>query len=235
MPSPLGRWWSRVLDIISPRQCVVCGRRLSVDERSLCTVCLLHVPRLNIQFTADDNDMARLFWGLVPIERATAFLAYEPRSEMAQLVYRLKYGNRPDIGEDLGHLMAYELQYGGFFDGIDLLLPVPLAPKRLRQRGYNQSACIAQGISDVTAIPVADGLLRRRHFRESQTVLSRHQRQSNVSGEFYVVHGERLTGQHVLLVDDVCTTGATLAASAAALQGVKNVKISLLSFGLTKK
>ena len=95
-------WWSRFLDFISPRLCVVCGRRLSPTEHSLCSVCQLHLPRTTFQFTPDDNPMAQLFWHLTPVERAAAFIYYQPHSEMAQMVYQLKYGNSPDIGEDLG-------------------------------------------------------------------------------------------------------------------------------------
>ena len=93
-------WWTRFLDFISPRQCVVCGERLSPTERSLCSVCVLHLPRTTYQFTPNDNPMAQLFWHLTPVERAAALLFYEPHSEMARIVYDMKYHDRPDIGED---------------------------------------------------------------------------------------------------------------------------------------
>ena len=147
-------WWTRILDFISPRLCVVCGERLSPTERSLCSVCLLHLPRTTYQFSPDDNPMAQLFWHLTPIERAAALLYYEPHSELASLIYDLKYHDRPDIGEDMGRLMANEMQLAHFFDDIDVLLPVPLSRKRLRQRGYNQSEQLAIGISDITHLPV---------------------------------------------------------------------------------
>ena len=143
-------WWTRILDFISPRLCVVCGERLSPTERSICSVCLLHLPRTTYQFTPDDNPMAQLFWHLTPIKRAAALLYYEPHSELARLIYDLKYHDRPDIGEDMGRLMANEMQLARFFDGIDVLLPVPLSRKRLRQRGYNQSEQLAIGVSDIT-------------------------------------------------------------------------------------
>lgn len=227
-------WWSRFLDFISPRLCVVCGRRLSPTERSLCSVCQLHLPRTAFQFFPDDNPMVQLFWHLTPIKRATAFIYYQPHSEMARMVYQLKYGNSPDVGEDLGRLMATDMQLAHYFDDIDLLVPVPLTMKRQYQRGYNQSEMLARGISDVTHLPVVPKALKRQVFRESQTHLSRQERQENVNGIFVTADVETLKGRHVLLIDDVCTTGATLTACAQALAPIEGIRISVLTLGFTK-
>lgn len=227
-------WWTRFLDFISPRQCVVCGERLSPTERSLCSVCVLHLPRTTYQFTPNDNPMAQLFWHLTPVERAAALLFYEPHSEMAQIVYDMKYHDRPDIGEDMGRLMANEMQFARYFDGIDVLLPVPLSRKRLRQRGYNQSEQLAIGISDITNLPIATKALRRKHFVKSQTQLSRHERQENVADIFELCDDSPLKGKHVLLVDDICTTGATLIACVDALKDVEGIRLSVLTLGYTK-
>ncbi len=228
-------WWTRLLDFISPRQCVVCGRRLAPSERSLCTVCVLHIPRTNYHLEPYDNPMNRLFWGLAQVERATGYFHYEPHSELARLVYALKYRQRPDIGEDMGRLMARELMPSGFFEDIDVLIPVPLSRKRLRQRGYNQSEMLSQGISDVTGLPVVANVLKREHFRQSQTALGRRERQENVEGVFVQKRAAQLAGRHVLLVDDICTTGATLLACIKAMKDIDNLKISVLTLGLTKK
>lgn len=227
-------WWTRILDFISPRQCVVCGKRLSPTERSLCSSCLLHLPRTTYQFTPTDNPMAQLFWHLIPIQHAAAFIYYEPHSEVAQLVYHMKYADRPDIAEDMGRLMAVEMQRAGFFDDIDLLVPVPLSRKRQRQRGYNQSERLAQGISDITHLPVVTKALRRKHFLQSQTLLSRQERQKNVADMFELRDDCMLQGHHVLLIDDICTTGATLTACADTLKDIPGLRISILTFGLTK-
>ena len=227
-------WWTRILDFISPRFCVVCGKRLAPSERSLCSVCLLHLPRTTYQFTPDDNPMAQLFWHLAPVERAAALLYYEPHSEIARIIYDLKYHDRPDIGEDLGRLMANEMQIAHFFDGIDLLLPVPLSKKRLRQRGYNQSEQLAIGISDITHLPIVTKALRRKHFVQSQTQLSRHERQENVAEVFELRDSTMIQDKHILLIDDICTTGATLLACSEALRPVKGIRISVLTLGFTK-
>lgn len=228
-------WLTRVSDLIAPRLCVVCGRRLAPAERSLCSVCMLHLPRTTWQFTPDDNQMVQLFWHLTPIRQAAALLYYEPHSEMARIIYELKYHDRPDVGEDMGRLMANEMQYGRFFDGIDLLLPVPISRKRRRQRGYNQSEALALGISQVTGLPVVTHALMRKHFRQSQTHLSAFERQENVADMFRLVDDSQLRNRHVLLIDDICTTGATLRACADVLSSIEGIRLSVLTFGFTKK
>ena len=228
-------WITRILDFISPRLCVVCGHRLSPTERSLCGVCLFHLPRTDFHQKPLDNPMAQLFWGLAPIEKAAALFYYHPHSETARLVYRLKYNNRPDIGEDMGRVMANELQATDFFSDIDVLLPVPLASKRLRQRGYNQSEQLAIGISDITHLPIVSKALRRKHFQQSQTTLNRWQRQENVTDTFQLKEEHLLQGKHVLLIDDICTTGATLIACANVLKTIEGIRISVLTLGFTKE
>lgn len=227
-------WITRILDFISPRLCVVCGQRLAPTERSLCSVCLFHLPRTDFHQKPLDNPMAQLFWGLAPIEKAAALFYYHPHSETAQLVYRLKYNNRPDIGEDMGRVMANELQTADFFSDIDVLLPVPLASKRLRQRGYNQSEQLAKGISDITHLPIVTKALRRKHFQQSQTTLNRWQRQENVEDTFWLKDGSQLQDKHVLLIDDICTTGATLISCANTLKDIEGIRISVLTLGFTK-
>ena len=227
-------WITRILDFISPRLCVVCGHRLAPSERSLCGVCMFHLPRTNYHQRPLENPMAQLFWKLTSIQKAAALFYYQPHSEMAQLVYRLKYNNRPDIGEDMGRVMAHEMQRSDFFSDIDVLLPVPLASKRLRQRGYNQSEQLAIGISDITHLPIVSKALRRKHFQQSQTTLNRWQRQENVTDTFQLKEEHLLQGKHVLLIDDICTTGATLIACANVLKDIEDIRISVLTLGFTK-
>ncbi len=227
-------FWTRILDLISPRQCVICGERLSITERAVCSSCYLHLPRTTYQFTPYDNPMAQLFWGLAPISRAAALFFYEPHAEAAQLIYDLKYADRPDIGEDIGRMMAEEMQMADYFAGVDVIIPVPLSSKRKRQRGYNQSEMIARGIHEITNIPVMNCALKRKHFHQSQTSLMRHQRQENVAEMFELRDAKGLEDKHILLVDDVCTTGATLIACANTLKDIPGIRISVLTLGFTK-
>ena len=158
--------------------------------------------------------MAQAFWHLTPVERAAALTYYQPHSEMANAIYQLKYGGRPDIGEEA-------------------LLPVPLAKKRLRQRGYNQSEQLAYGIYEKTGLPIITKALIRKEFLQSQTQLGRQERQENVKDIFQLVDDRELKHKHVLLVDDICTTGATLIACVDAIKQVENIRISVLTFGFT--
>lgn len=227
-------WLTRILDFISPRLCVICGERLAPTERSICSACMLQLPRTKFQYAADDNPMVQLFWHLTPIRRAAALVFFEPHSEMAQIIYKLKYAQSPDIGEDMGRLMATEMKYGNFFEGIDALLPVPLERKRQRQRGYNQSEQLAIGISQATELPIISKALSRKRFVQSQTQLNRRERQENVKDIFHLENASLLKNKHVLLIDDICTTGATLIACTNTIKAVEGIRISVLTYGFTK-
>lgn len=227
-------FWRRLLDLIAPRLCVVCGQRLSVTEEVICSKCNFHLPRTGFHHNAYENEMARLFWAQIPIERATAFFYYESHAETANIIYELKYKNRPEIGTIIGRMFAKEIQPSGFFDGIDGIVPVPLAKKRLRQRGYNQSEEIAQGISEITGLPVIKNAVRRTVFEGSQTNKGRWERNKNVEHVFELTDSQVVSNKHLLIVDDVATTGATCIACAKALCQAGNVRISVLSLGFAK-
>ena len=196
--------------------------------------CNLHLPRTNYHLHAYENEMARLFWGQIPVERAAAFFYYEAHAETANVLYELKYKHHPEIGEVLGRMFAREIRTAGFFDGIDCIVPVPLARKRLRQRGYNQSMEIARGVSEVTGLPVYGEVVRRNVFEGSQTSLGRWDRHTNVDQVFELMDGDTIHGQHLLLIDDVVTTGATSIACAKELIKAGDVKISILALGFAK-
>ena len=227
-------FWHRLLDLISPRLCVVCGHRLTVTEEVICARCNFHLPRTGFQHNAYENDMAKLFWGQIPIERATAFFYYEAHAETANILYELKYKDHPEIGEIFGRMFATEIKSAGFFDGIDGIVPVPLAKKRQRQRGYNQSEEIAQGVSEITGLPIYNKVVKRIIFKGSQTNKGRWDRQENVERVFDLIDAEAVSNKHLLLIDDVVTTGATCIACAKVLCQSANVRISILSLGFAK-
>ncbi len=227
-------FWHRLLDLISPRLCVVCGRRLTVTEKVICAKCNFHLPRTDFHRNAYENEMAKLFWHQIPIERATAYFYYEPHSSTANIIYQMKYKDHPEIGEVMGRMMGKELMPSGFFDRIDGIIPVPLAKKRQRQRGYNQSVEIARGVSEVTGLPVFDKVVKRVSFKGSQTSLGRWERNENVEKVFELIDGATIQGKHLLIVDDVVTTGATVIACSKELVKANNIKISVLSLGLAK-
>lgn len=220
--------------MISPRMCVVCGSRLAVTEETLCSKCYLHLPRTDFRNNLYENVMAKLFWGRIAIEKADALFFYEPHAETAHILYELKYKNHPEIGVVMGRMMAKELMRSGLYEGIDAIVPVPLAKKRERERGYNQSLELAKGVSEVTGLPIADKVVVRTKFVGSQTQRGRWERNENVENVFELVDGDSINGKHLLLIDDVVTTGATIIACAQELQKASNVRISVLALGFAK-
>jgi ComF family protein len=227
-------FWSRLVDLIAPRACVVCGGRLGIHEFFLCGSCNLQLPRTNYADNPYENDMARLFWGQLPVERCAALFFYQGGSGPSQILYELKYKNHPEIGEFFGRMIAEEWNDTGFFEGIDLIVPVPLAKERQRQRGYNQSLHIARGIGSVTRLPIVTNAVSREQFVESQTQKDRWQRNENVEGCFRLNDGSALKGRHVLLIDDVVTTGATICSCGREMLKAGDVRFSILTIGFAK-
>ena len=227
-------FWSRLVDLIAPRACVVCGGRLGIHEFFICGSCNLQLPRTNYADNPYENDMARLFWGQLPVERCAALFFYQGGSGPSQILYELKYKNHPEIGEFFGRMIAEEWNDTGFFEGIELIVPVPLAKERQRQRGYNQSLHIARGIGSVTRLPIVTNAVSREQFVESQTQKDRWQRNENVEGCFRLNDGSALKGRHVLLVDDVVTTGATICSCGREMLKAGDVRFSILTIGFAK-
>lgn len=223
----------RVLDIIFPRQCVNCDEILSISEDVLCGRCLIHMPRTNFHLSPKDNDLTKLFFVVLPIEKATSWIYYSPNATHCRFIRKMKYHNRPDVGEMSGRIISTEIKDSGFFEGIDCIIPVPLSRKRQWKRGYNQSRMIADGISEVTSIPIFDDVVRRKHFHKSQTHLNAYERRENVKGAFELVNGEKIRGRHILLVDDIVTFGTTIISCGEELIKAGNVKISVLTLGYT--
>lgn len=228
-------FWHRLLDLISPRICVMCGKRLSATEEVICNKCNFHLPRTGYASKPYENEMAKLFWWQFPIERAAAFFFYESHSETANIIYKLKYKNHPEIGPIMGRMVAHEFQIEHFFDDIDGIVPVPLTKKRRRERGYNQSEEIAKGISEVTGLPIYNHLVKRTLFKGSQTLKSWWERRDNVEYVFELNDTLPLHLKHLLVVDDVVTTGSTVIACSRQLAKIDGIKISVLSLGLTKR
>lgn len=227
-------FWHRVLNLIAPQACVVCGTRLAIDEEVVCVACNLHLPRTGHAANALDNEMARRFWGRIPVERAAALFYYEAGSEVSNIIYDLKYHDHPEIGCLMGRMAAEEFANEGFFEGIDLMIPVPLEKKRQRRRGYNQSMEIARGVKEVTDIPIMNDVVERTAFDESQTHKSLSQRMESVENAFRARKGIDLNGKHILIIDDIVTSGATVCACVKALMTCGDIKVSVMSLGMAK-
>lgn len=211
----VSEWYESLLQIFYPSLCLACGQKLFAHESYLCVHCMFDLPRTRFH-TDDANKVAQIFWGRVPVEHATSWLFFRKGSRYQKLIHQLKYKGMKEIGFAMGQWMGYDLLDSGFCE-VDLIIPVPLHPRKLQQRGYNQSELIAAGLSDVLKKPLVSDCLVRNKFTETQTRKSRFRRWQNVEGIFGLVNSGFVSGKHILLVDDVVTTGATLEAAATAL------------------
>lgn len=223
--------WTDLWRLFFPRCCIVCGRTLIRGEEHVCVHCLSALPRTGFHQWIG-NRVENLLWGNIPLQRATAWLFYVKEGGVSRLVHALKYYGRKEVGEWMGRMMSMEIQDSGFFEDIDLIIPVPLHKRKKRKRGYNQTEHIAIGIAAVTGLPICADALVKRKSTQSQTRKTRTERKENVQNVFVCPLPERLENKHVLLVDDVLTTGATIAACAGALHGIPGLRISVLTLGI---
>lgn len=222
------------LSLFLPRPCLSCGIPLVRGEQVLCTGCMLDMARTDFHMLRG-NMLEQSFWGRCNVERAAAYSVYNRGSRIRKLIHLLKYSGRKDIGFMLGELYGSVLMGSGFTDGIDMIIPVPLDPARERHRGYNQSLCIARGMASYCRLPVRNDILSRTGKSGSQTKRGRYERWENVEGLFSVSKPGEITGRHVLLVDDVITTGSTMEACVTALQSAGGVMVSVAALAAAQK
>lgn len=230
----MNTWFHSFWSLLFPRCCVVCGSPLSRGEECLCTCCNINLPRTGFHLRKD-NPVECLFWGRIPgLKRASSFLFYRKGSDFRRILHLLKYGGYKELGEVMGRYMSAELSSGEFFDGVDMIIPVPLHRKKQKLRGYNQSEWIARGIASVTGISLCAECMIREKNTETQTRKSTFERWENVEGIFRLCDTVHFEGKHVLLVDDVLTTGATTVACASAFAGVSGIRISVLTLAVAE-
>lgn len=211
--------------IFFPHICAGCGTDLLQEKDLLCMRCLNDLPFTNFhQFK--DNPVEKIFWGRIPLVSAFSFLYFTKDSMLQNLLHQLKYGGRKEIGEFLGKKMGENFP-GYTEDPPEAIIPLPLHPAKERKRGYNQSGSIAKGISEIINIPVKDDLVKRAVYTNSQTKKSRVERWDNMAGKFVLNEAEEIYGKHVLLVDDVVTTGATLESCGAELLKIEGLRLSI--------
>ena len=223
--------WTDLCKLFFPQCCLVCGKTLLEGEEYLCFHCLSNMPRTHL-YLHKDNEMEKELWGKFPIERASAYLYYSKGGDVKKLLTDLKYRGNADLGCFLGRCMTREMLSSGFFQGVDGIIPVPLHPRKQKIRGYNQSIMLANGVSSVTNIPVWNDLLVRTQYTQTQTRKGSYERWLNVKDMFECTSPDRLRGKHVLLVDDVFTTGATLVACADAFRQIPDLRFSVLTLAL---
>lgn len=229
------RFVGDAVSAVLPSTCEICGRSLTASEHWLCLDCYFAVPRTNVHHMPSNRVTDRML-RYYPDCRLASWFYYRRRSDYAALIHSIKYRDRPNMGRCFGEMFAKELSAEAFFDGIDIILPVPLHWTKYIWRGYNQSRKIAEGVRAVSGITIGDQLYAR-HMHATQTRRSQAERMTNVQHNLFAVrHPEQLSGKRVLLIDDVITTGSTIEACVYAIKrdapGVTG--IDLLSLGLTE-
>jgi ComF family protein len=225
-------YFADAFHLIFPDNCLACGGHLRYSERILCTACLLDIPLVRLA-DSEDNSFEQLFIGQIPYERVTAFFYYTKKNKYANLMHELKYKGNQQAGIFLGELFGNHLKNTGFTNDIDCIVPVPLHAKRKRTRGYNQSEILAQGIANSTSLPICANAVERSVNTETQTKKNKEERKQNVANIFTVSNPQLLQGKHILLLDDVITTGATTISCAETIfNQVKNVRISIAGVAL---
>lgn len=224
-----------LLDLFFPRMCYMCGERLTDNEQILCSKCIEELPR-TWQATNRQNMVESVFTEVDGFVRGGAFCFFEKGSDYRRLIHQVKYSHHPEVAAYVGELAAREWMQlkPNFFEGIDLLIPVPLHEKKLRLRGYNQSEYICKGLSAATGIEVDTTHLRKTKNNTSQTAKSAVERMLNTEHAYEVRNPEELNGKHILLVDDIITTGATITACMEALTKGADVRCSVFALGVAK-
>ncbi|MBC7616293.1 MAG: ComF family protein [Pedobacter sp.] len=227
----LQRLATDMVGLLFPNLCNGCGLTLYPTEKVICTHCLYDLPYTDFHLHSD-NRVAKQLWARLPFEAAMAMLYFKKGTKVQQLIHNLKYNGKTEVGHHLGNLLGEKLVLSVNYKAIDYIIPVPLHPKKERTRGYNQSVCIADGIAEVLAVPVHKTLLVRKKITETQTRKSRFIRYENMLSVFELLEPEQLINKHVLLVDDVITTGATLEACGNSLiaGGIKKLSIAGIAF-----
>lgn len=227
----LKRIVSDLISLLFPELCNGCGQPLVLSERNLCTNCLFDLPYTDFHLF-EDNKVAKQLWGRLPVSGAMAMLFFKKGSRVQTLVHRLKYNGKMELGFQLGQMLGARLIQSSLYKEIDLIIPVPLHKRRERLRGYNQSKCIADGVGEVLDVQVLSGILTKLRSTDSQTRKGRFSRYENLKSVFRITNSSVLRNRHVLLIDDVITTGATLEACGLALfaAGVSKLSIAAVAF-----
>lgn len=226
-------WLTDFFSLVYPRVCVCCGNSLWKSETVVCMLCEYRLPRTWYHLDPD-NPVSRIFWGRISVESAASYLHFNKGNRVQRLIHDLKYKGKKEVGVWLGSRYGSYLRQAPLFRSVEAIVPVPLHRSKEIIRGFNQSEQFGIGLASVMGIPIEVRTLYRIMATETQTRKTRFRRWENVSGMFGIDNPGRVAGKHLLLVDDVVTTGATLEACAKALSSIPGVKISMVTIAATR-
>lgn len=226
---------SAMSTLLFPRRCIACGEYVTEAMHGICMRCRYDIPLTNY-WKESDNPVKRHFDGIVPIVEGSALFFYSGTSLWRTLVHKFKYGGEWHIARTMGRWYGAELKGSGLYDDVDVIVPIPLHPIKMLKRGYNQSTYLAEGISETLGVVVERRAVRRLRNNPSQARRRGAERWKNVDDIFGVRHAERLRGKHLLLVDDVLTSGATLSAAVRTiLDAVPDCRVSVATLAVTRR
>lgn len=220
-----------LLALFFPESCFACDGILARGEKFICTECNVKLPYTDyhVHGATELNPLQRRFWGKVPVRYAFSYFTFQNKGSVQRLLHHLKYKGAKELGEHLGHRYGSVLQEHQYHEQFDLIVPVPLHKQKLRKRGYNQSLHFALGLATAMDVPTKADILIRTINTSTQTRKDRLNRWQNVEQVFEVKKPETIVGKHVLIVDDVLTTGATLEACAVALLDAGAAEVSVVT------
>lgn len=217
--------------LLFPDLCVCCKGFLINQERFVCDMCNYNLPRYEFN-ELKNNDLRKKFWGILPLEECLAYLFFRQNNEVQKIIHELKYNGNNEIGFTMGQAFGHFIMSFDRLDDIDFIIPIPLHKKREDQRGFNQAEIIANGVSNIIKVPVLNNVLRRVVNNKSQTNRNRTDRSINTDNIFKVQNLKLLQGKHILLIDDVITTGATIISCGNSLLRVNDLKLSVASLAV---
>ena len=221
-----------LISLFYPELCVACNQKQPIKDQLFCVACLFHLQPSDYHLQVE-NPIIDHFYGKIPIAHGSALYHFVKSGRVQSIMHNLKYRKMSFIGTELGKILGEKLKESRFYQNIDVVIPVPLHPKKHRKRGFNQSEKIADGLADSMGISVKADAIKRIVNTLSQTKLSRADRMENVKDAFQVTVNPMITDKSILLVDDVLTTGSTLAACGKALldAGSKRIFITTIAVG----
>lgn len=222
------------LSLIYPRYCEACTNNLYKHELFICNHCKLNLPKSNYH-KIPESELIQVFAGRVPLINASSFYLYEKSGKIQKLLQAIKYQDQSKLAEFLGEEYGKQLIIDGTYQDVDYIIPIPLHINKLKARGYNQSECFAKGLAKALIKEMNTTCLFRAVDTKTQTKKNKYQRWENVEGIFQLNETENLENKHVLLVDDVVTTGATIEAAWDALRKVNGIKLSVASIAFAPR
>lgn len=222
-----------ICSLFYPKICTSCKKSLLNNEKLVCTYCRHDLPIICYN-DFKKNKITAMFYGKVSIESANTFLLFQREGKVKELIHALKYKSNQKVGTFLGNWFGKILLDKGAFQNVDIIIPVPLHKAKERKRGYNQLTTFGKSLGNILQIDYKERLLVRTSSSETQTFKNKIERFSNATTRFKVLNSKTLENKHILLIDDVITTGATLEACCVELQEIKGVKISIVTMAFTE-